>query len=143
MHTKYKTLQFRQHQYWKMWQAKPILSTEFYNLTPKQRYIRHIPETTHVGFAARLKLEQFGIKSSNSKVQKSINSSIKLVISLLKKLKSPLKQTTVKSAVCANPLHILSKTKKVVLNNYLSLILQKFLRASRITSKTTELAKEQ
>ena len=112
-------------------------------MTTKQRYIRQIPETTHVGFAARLKLEQFRIESSDSKVQKSINSSIKLVISLLKKVKSPLKQTIVKSAVCANPLHILSKTKKVVLNNYFSLILQKFFRASRITSKTTELAKEQ
>ena len=107
--------------------------------------IRKRSEDVDVGFAVKLKLEQAGLNSSDTKVCKFKQQAGEFLAFLLAHLfeKSLLKQSIVRSAVSANPLHMANKEERNTCINHFSIILQKFVSAKRIIPKTAELAKEQ
>ena len=111
----------------------------------KDKNIRKPSTNVDIGFAARLKLDEANLSSTDHRVVAFKKEAGEFLAGLLTHLleKSPLKFSIVRSAISINPIQMANDSKRSKCINNFSILLQKLVKYERLLPKSAELAKEQ
>ena len=111
----------------------------------KDKNIRKPSTNVDIAFAARLKLDEANLSSTDHRVVAFKKEAGEFLAGLLTHLleKSPLKFSIVRSAISINPIQMANDSKQSKCINNFSILLQKLVKYERLLPKSAELAKEQ
>ena len=122
-------------------------ATKLYQLVqidPSDKNTRKSVADIDIGFAANIKVKD-NLNPNDSKVlafKKAAENFLAALLSHLLK-KSPLKYALVRSSASFNPLNMANKAKRSFCINHFSILLQRLVKASKISSQSAERVKAQ
>ena len=114
-------------------------------IDPSDKNIRKSAADIDIGFAANIKVEESNLNPSDLKVlafKKEAGTSLLHFMSHLLE-KSPLNYAHVWSATSLNSLNMVNKVKRNFCINHFSILLQRLVKANKISSQSAERAKAQ
>ena len=122
-------------------------ATNLYQLVqidPSDKNIRKSAVDIDIGFAANIKVEESNLNPNDPKVlafKKEAGNLLAVLLSYLET--SPLKYALVRSAASLNPLNMANKAKRSFCINHVSILLQRLVKANKISSQSAERVKAQ
>ena len=123
-------------------------ATNLYQLVQidsSDKNIRTFAAYIDIGFAANIKVEESNLNPNDPKVLAFKNEARNFLAALLSHLfeKSPLKYALIRSAAFLNPLNMANKAKRSFCINHFSILLQRLVKANKISSQSAERVKAQ
>ena len=125
-----------------------LKATNLYQLVQidlSDKNIRKSAADIDIGLAANVKVEESNLNPTDPKVLAFKREAGNVLAALLSHFleKSPLKYALVRSAASLNPLNMANKAKRSFCINHFSSLLQRLLKANKISSQSAESAKAQ